>query len=339
MKIRCRHCNAPNEVPGTAIEVADTALCCEACGAPLRSPGTAALARDRLLRDSPLSRLPLRKAAPVWPSGACPFPTTPAGELPRGDVPGQASGPLELPVEMADLGALAPERSDRPRGRAEGTTANRLGEAPMGAGDGVDDLPDLMSALAARVDRPPRPRPPAVTPPQRILPVPRSKPRRPVRAFFGALFWGAATLALLGAALAQMAWLRPDILLVDPRVRHWAEVACREIGCEVPPPSDLSAIRVVSHALEPVEDAGGISRLEVRFNNGAVYAQPYPVLQLSLLDTEEHVVARRRLQPAEYLRPGAHGPMLAAGAQVDVRLWLDVPDRRVAGYRLDFVRR
>jgi hypothetical protein len=78
----------------------------------------------------------------------------------------------------------------------------------------------------------------------------------------------------------------------------------------------------------------------VRFNNGAAFAQPYPVLQLSLLDTEEHVVARRRLQPEEYLRPGSHGPLLAAGAQVEVGLWLEVPeDRRVAGYRVDLLRR
>jgi hypothetical protein len=196
-----------------------------------------------------------------------------------------------------------------------------------------------MSVLAARIDRPAPPRPPAVTPPQRILPVPRSRRRHPVRAFFGFLFWGTATLAVLAVALAQVAWLRPDLLLVDPQVRHWAELACQEIGCEVPPPSDIKAIRIVSHALDPVEDAGPISRLQVRFNNGAAFAQPYPVLQLSLLDTEEHVVARRRLQPDEYLRPGSHGPLLAAGAQVDVRLWLEVPDRRVAGYRVDILRR
>jgi hypothetical protein len=196
-----------------------------------------------------------------------------------------------------------------------------------------------VSVLAARVDRPPPPRPPAATPPQRILPVPRSRRRHPVRTFFGVLFWGTATLAVLAVALAQLAWLRPDLLLVDPQVRHWAELACQEIGCEVPPPSDLKAIRVIAHALEPVDDAEGISQLQVRFDNQAAFAQPYPVLQLSLLDTEEHIVARRRLQPDEYLRPGTHGPLLASGGRVDVRLWLEVPDRRVAGYRLDFVRR
>ncbi len=334
MKVRCRHCNAPNEVPGTAIEVAETSLCCESCGAPLRSPGTATLARERLLRDSPLSRLPLRKASPVWPAGgACPFPGAPEPAPDRAAEPealedsrvGRASARLDAPE--SPLGQ--PLRQDS--GQASGRRPDPDG--------GPSDLPALVSVLAARVDRPPRPRPPAVTPPQRILPVPRSRRTHPVRTFFGVLIWGTATLALLAVALAQVAWLRPDLLLVDPQVRHWAELACQEIGCEVPPPSDLKAIRVIAHALEPVEDADGISLLQVRFDNQAAFAQPYPVLQLSLLDTEEHIVARRRLQPDEYLRPGTHGPLLASGGRVDVRLWLEVPDRRVAGYRLDFVRR
>jgi hypothetical protein len=369
MKIRCRHCNAPNEVPGTAIEVADTTLCCESCGAPLRSPGTAALARERLLKDSPLSRLPLRKASPVWPAaGGCPFPAAPepktdhplepesfadspvgralesvgraSARLEAGDLaasrPAESVGRASARLEAGDLAASRPAESvGRPLRQGPGQASGRQ----LGPDGEAMDLPDLGSVLAARGDRPPRPRPPAVTPPPRTLPVPRTKKRHPVGTFFAALVWGTAALALLAVALAQLAWLRPDVLLVDPRVRHWAELACQGIGCEVPPPTDLKAIRVIAHALEPLEDADGISQLHVRFDNAAAFAQPYPVLQLSLLDTEEHIVARRRLQPDEYLRPGTHGPTLAAGARVDVRLWLEVPDPRVAGYRVDFVRR
>ena len=85
MEARCGHCGEINRL--TTVEAAEPQLC-RRCGRPLAEPSrapTASVARERLLGDSPLSRLPLRKPGMPWPPEAiaCELPPPrPPRELP-----------------------------------------------------------------------------------------------------------------------------------------------------------------------------------------------------------------------------------------------------------------
>ena len=70
MEVRCTHCGEINRL--TTVEATEPQLC-RRCGKRLaerdRTP-SASVARERLLGDSPLSKLPLRKAGMPWPPEA-----------------------------------------------------------------------------------------------------------------------------------------------------------------------------------------------------------------------------------------------------------------------------
>ncbi len=65
--VRCPHCGELNR---RVVTTAPEPPLCRRCGKPLVEPPSARLARERLLGESPLSRLPLRKAATPWPPEA-----------------------------------------------------------------------------------------------------------------------------------------------------------------------------------------------------------------------------------------------------------------------------
>lgn len=70
MELRCRQCGEINRL--TTVEATELPLC-RRCGKPLADRGrtpSASLARERLLGDSPLSKLPLRKPGMPWPPEA-----------------------------------------------------------------------------------------------------------------------------------------------------------------------------------------------------------------------------------------------------------------------------
>ena len=75
--------------------------------------------------------------------------------------------------------------------------------------------------------------------------------------------------------------------------------------------------------------------LQVTLRNRATYAQAYPVLELTLTDTNDRIVARRLLLPDEYLSAAALAEQaFPASADVDVRLWIETREIAAVGYRL-----
>jgi len=103
--VRCPHCGELNRKVATT---APEPPLCRRCGKPLVEPPSARLARDRLLGESPLARLPLRKAATPWPPEAAQC------ELPPPRAPRPLPTPAPLPRPRA---APFPVEAAAPRPR------------------------------------------------------------------------------------------------------------------------------------------------------------------------------------------------------------------------------
>ena len=115
MEVRCTRCGEINRL--TTVEATEPQLC-RRCGSRLaerdRTP-SASLARERLLGDSPLSRLPLRKAGTPWPPEAvgCELPPPrPPRELPT---PAPIVRPAAAPFSLE---AVTPRPRRRRRRRS-----------------------------------------------------------------------------------------------------------------------------------------------------------------------------------------------------------------------------
>ena len=95
---------------------------------------------------------------------------------------------------------------------------------------------------------------------------------------------------------------------------------------------------VLERSIGPVEGQPGVLAMHLSFRNTAEFSQPLPDIQLSLYDSEQRLMARRRLHPDEYLFPAPAGGFLVdSGEQVRVNLKLEDPGRRAVGFRLEFL--
>jgi predicted Zn finger-like uncharacterized protein len=147
---------------------------------------------------------------------------------------------------------------------------------------------------------------------------------------------GVVLLVLL--ALGQLAWQLRQPILATPAGRGIAEGVCDLAGCQLPPRRAPSRYVVLERNIAPVAGREGVLALHLSFRNSAEFAQPLPDVQLSLYDSEERLMARRRLHPDEYLFPAPPaGTLVESGGLLQVDLQLEDPGRRATGFKLEFL--
>ena len=83
-----------------------------------------------------------------------------------------------------------------------------------------------------------------------------------------------------------------------------------------------------------LEAKAGMLLLSATLKNRAAYAQAWPLLEITLTDTQDAAVVRRVLQPADYLPPQADPTLFPPNGEVGLRLWLEAKETAAAGYRL-----
>ena len=130
---------------------------------------------------------------------------------------------------------------------------------------------------------------------------------------------------LMRAALAEAA----------PAFRTPLEQACRWLRCMVPLPRLTDRLFIEAselQALDPLHPNRVTFTATIR--NRAPVEQAMPLLELTLTDAREEVVARKIFGPGEYLSVPSAGPGVAANAELGVRLRLDTADIVATGYRL-----
>jgi hypothetical protein len=98
-------------------------------------------------------------------------------------------------------------------------------------------------------------------------------------------------------------------------------------------PRDAELISIESSDLQS-EPGRGLLVLNAQLRNRASFAQEWPLLELTLTDAGDAVVARRVLAAPDYLPPGADRTAFPPGSEAPVRIWIDARDLGAGGYRL-----
>ncbi len=107
-------------------------------------------------------------------------------------------------------------------------------------------------------------------------------------------------------------------------------------GSEVLPEWNLQAYELRQYGAAADADAQGTLRVRASLLNGAVYAQPYPVLRLTLQDRFGGQVGRRDLQPREYLRSApSRSALIGAGQRIDADIAIVDPGKDAVGFEID----
>jgi predicted Zn finger-like uncharacterized protein len=149
--------------------------------------------------------------------------------------------------------------------------------------------------------------------------------------------WFVAAGLLLFVLAAQAVHFWRDDLSHNPAVGPWLMGAYAALGIPLAPPADLAAFEL--RQLGAASDGLQAGRIKLRASvvNRAAFAQPLPVLRLSLQDRFGSTIGTRDLEPAEYL-PGGAGPpsgLLAPSQRADAEVVFVDPGRDAVGFELD----
>ncbi|MCL6263746.1 DUF3426 domain-containing protein [Craterilacuibacter sp. RT1T] len=165
---------------------------------------------------------------------------------------------------------------------------------------------------------PPIPESPLMPPPAQEAPA-RNKASRSKHGALGAALGVAAVVGLFVLA-AQLIYLnRTRISAELPELRPVLEQTCARLGCTVPLPADRQLLRTEWSELTVVPDHPGLVQFTAILKNHARYPQAWPAMELTLTDSEDRVLVRKVLPPADYLPPAElKAGRFAAGSQIRV---------------------
>ncbi|MGD2130579.1 MAG: zinc-ribbon and DUF3426 domain-containing protein [Lysobacterales bacterium] len=150
--------------------------------------------------------------------------------------------------------------------------------------------------------------------------------------------WILATLAVLGFAAYRIAVFKGFDVLEQQGVRS----ALVSLGLKDPPPPakpfrDVSRIHVVSRELRSHPARPGQLQLSATIVNRAERSQPYPEIEVVLLDASGQTLSTQRFKPADYLSPqSARSARMAPQAYLPLVLDLEDPGPRAVGFELRF---
>jgi predicted Zn finger-like uncharacterized protein len=274
--------------------------------------------------------------APTAPSES-PKPGEPKPGEPEASKPEVQEAPAAEPEEQAVLAqaAQAPEQDKVQEAAAEAQEtpaaepeAQPADEAPH---DGsLDFVPATNDASADEPARPlvlQAPQPAGLEGEEEAAEEPTRKRRWP---------WiTASSLLALLLLLQAMYFFRVELAARLPGLKPVLVGYCNMLGCTVPLPQNADLMSIESSELQADPQHANQITLVALLRNRATHVQAFPVLELSLNDTEDKVLARRQFKPADYLpATETEAAGLRPNREVGIRLKLDTTDLRPTGYRL-----
>lgn len=167
----------------------------------------------------------------------------------------------------------------------------------------------------------------------------RSRERRPRHQRTGERRWPwALVCTVLTLLLAgQLAWAERGVLIRDATVGGWLRSSCAALGCQLPLIAAPAELRLLASNVQAHPSVPGALMISASVRNDAAFAQPYPVLTITLSDAQGQRLAMRRLRPREYLddrsilRRG-----LAPGATTVLLLEVEDPGDKAVAFEFDF---
>lgn len=111
--------------------------------------------------------------------------------------------------------------------------------------------------------------------------------------------------------------------------------ACGLVGCTVEPLHDIAGLSIESSDLQADPAHRGLLVLTATLRNRSSWPLSYPYLELTLTDARDQAVARRALQPGEYMGGTTEVQSgIPPNGEVPVKLFIDASATSQAGYRL-----
>ncbi|WP_430392369.1 zinc-ribbon and DUF3426 domain-containing protein [Dyella sp. 20L07] len=149
--------------------------------------------------------------------------------------------------------------------------------------------------------------------------------------------WVIASFLLLLGLGAQLAWAKRDALISDSTVGPMLRQFCASVGCQLPLVEDTSQLSMLARDVQSHPSVPGALLITANLRNDAPFAQPYPVVSITLSDANGKRLAMRRLRPSEYLGDSAVMQRgIAPGGSAALMLEVEDPDGKAVAFEFGF---
>ena len=225
------------------------------------------------------------------------------------------------------------ERPAKGEQKSAGSTRKRSPRKTAGAGTtrktparlGAGQEPPLTEAENARAE----------TASTETLPTlaPLEVPRRPRTR---AIYWLLGNLLLVLLLSAQgLVFYGPQLAHQVPALRATIDTLCGPLPCRRLPAINMRRLDLVETQVTPHPRYDRALRIKATLVNRAEMVQPYPQLEVSLIDSQGQLVARRTYGPREYLqKPEDVGKGLPPQVAVNMQLDITSPGAQANGYEI-----
>ena len=148
--------------------------------------------------------------------------------------------------------------------------------------------------------------------------------------------WALGGVLLSVLLLAQIAHHYRSDLARHPTFGPYLTAFYQRIGQPLTPQWQLGAYSTQQWGIVTDPQQPGVLRVRASVANGAAFAQPYPLLRLSLEDRFGGQVGQRDFKPEEYLQNPAQAPrLLEAGRSASIDLSIVDPGSDAVGFQFD----
>lgn len=152
-------------------------------------------------------------------------------------------------------------------------------------------------------------------------------------------FWALGILLmLLGLATQALLFYSDRLIRRQPALEPVLAEICERLGCTLELPRDVTRIELMDTRVAPHPVYDRALRVYATLVNRAPFAQPLPILEVTLLDSRGDALARRQYLPRDYLPDGeALTEGMPPHLAIDVRLDITSPGGAAAGYEVRVV--
>lgn len=149
--------------------------------------------------------------------------------------------------------------------------------------------------------------------------------------------WVLLCVVLAFALAGQLAWIGRDNLIRAPLTGGWLRSLCDTLGCRLPLVAAPRQLRLLASNVETHPNATHALMISLSLRNEAAFAQPWPVVVVTLEDAQGRRLTMRRLLPADYLDdPAVLRRGLAPGATTALLLEVQDPGDQAVAYEFGF---
>jgi hypothetical protein len=152
----------------------------------------------------------------------------------------------------------------------------------------------------------------------------------------GGVYWRSGLVIAVLLLLGQTVYFNGAAFSRNPAFRTGLEKIAGQLNYQLPAYQNPAEFSVLQGSLSALPGHGQLFRAVIR--NRSAFAQPYPNLELTLLDYAENPFARRIFRPQDYLsKARAATSAMLPDATAAIRLNIAALKTNVGGYTFELI--